>query len=146
MYRWLIGIALVVASIAHADETLAPVATPTPDYDPIASYGWSSIEIHNQIMAPDGTQAQQPMVSVTYVALRADGTCSKIGNRCRTINQGFYDSTATNMIAVLNTANMSTNTLTKRVLNFGLNNGILPTGSVVGTPGITIQPTPTAAP
>jgi hypothetical protein len=143
----LILLVLLLALPAHAAEVLVPAATPTPDTDAVAYYTWSQIHYFNQVFSADGTQAQPVHIDVVYVGLRPDGNCAVFGPNhiCRTVTRSYYDATAATLLAGLDGANFASpnSSFSKQVMLFGISQGILPAGSVAGTPGITIRPTPT---
>ena len=136
--RWICILWLVAASPAWADEVYSPV-TPIPG-DVIAGYHVDSLYI---LTPRTGTEAE---VNIAVSPMQADGSCVRgPGGGCVQIRKVYQGSEASALINALNTANLSTNSLRKRILTKLAADGVIPSGeSIRGTPGVPNLPTPTA--
>lgn len=139
---WMLGALLVWLAVGAfavwADETYAPATPIAPVEDVIAGYKVIDLNLHTSL---DGGNAQ---VYVMVQPFKADGTCARDALKaCRQIQVTYDAGDATNLLNILNTANLTNNSLRKRVLAKLAADGFLPSaGQVTGTVGIPTLPTP----
>jgi hypothetical protein len=123
-----------MAAACRADETtvLATPAVPAGD----AVTGWH-IE---QLNIFTGVKNDPVSITVVLAALRADGWCARNpGGICQMKTVIYSGADAIAMLNNLNTANLSSNSLRRRILTKLLTDGHIQ-GSLSGTAGV---PTPT---
>lgn len=136
MKRLLVCVALLIASSIRADEALV-VNTPVTR-DAIVSWAVGALYLERAV-APEF----EALIRITVVAKRADGQCAMTESGCLTRTITYTGATALTMLNVLNTANLTSNSLVRRVLDRLRTDGYLGDGAFAGSPGI---PTFTAAP
>jgi len=133
-------ILLFLALPAWADETYVPATPIAPVQDVIAGYKLVELDMTTTI---DGGSAH---IFVMVQPIKADGTCARDAlQACRQIQATYDAGKATALLNALNTANLSTpgNSLRARVLNRLVADGYIPSaGSISGTPGVPVLPTP----
>lgn len=137
MRTTIIALVLLAASVVHADEALVPAVTPTPA-NVLVSWRVTRLVI--------AMQPNRPAFSVEFTALASDGTCLRPYGSCLTVNCALTDAEAMTAASTLNIANLTNNSLTKRLIAWGQNQKCLPAGSVTGSPGMSyVAPTPILA-
>ena len=136
MWKFLILVCLI-ASAALADETVVLTGpTPTP-VSVVASL--RLCHLHWDTNA-DGTSAS---LFVSLCALDNLGRCYRNqAGSCTEVSESFEAGQATAIFNILNTANLSANSLTKRVIQKMQADGSLGAGTISGTPGVPALPTP----
>lgn len=144
MKRLLVLVALLIASTLRADEALV-VNTPVTR-DAVASWAVGALYLERGI-----TPNSEALIRVTVVAKRPDGECATTESGCLTRTITYAGSTALTMLNVLNTANLTSNSLVRRILDRLRSDGHLGDGTFAGTPGIptltpSLTPRPTETP
>lgn len=125
---------------AFADEAF-DLATPRPVREEAVA--------HLEIAALHLVYRPAPAVVVILQAVKADGSCATDSNgTCKQQVERYDGEAALAMLNALETANLSTNSLHKRVLQKLRNDNRLPAGAVSGVPGLTplSTETPTETP
>lgn len=142
MAKWILAALLAVVAPARADEIYAPATPIAPVQDVIAGYKVVEFDISTPI------DAATAHIFVMVQPVKADGTCARDAlQACRQVQATYDGAPAEQMLNVLNTANLTNNSLRKRILNKLVTDGYIPgAGSVAGTPGIPILPTPAPSP
>lgn len=84
-----------------------------------------------------------PLITVEFVETKQNGKCAKSYGVCKTIRHSWDGRKAVNLFNSLTTANLTSNSLVKRLTTKAVNDGALPAGSVSGGAELA---TPTAAP
>lgn len=132
------SILLLCAATAYADETYVPATPIAPVQDVIAGYKVVEFDMTTPI---DGSTAH---IFVMVQPIKADGTCARDAlQACRQVQATYDGSAAEQMVNALNTANLTTNSLRKRIVNKLVQDGYIPAGgNVTGTPGLPVLPTP----
>lgn len=151
MKRLLLTIALVsvLAGVAYAEVGIVPTVLPTPVHE-IAHWVVFRTVALAQRMKPDGTVDVAPRYDVEFMALDANYRCVPDGSangNCITRTMPFSGPVATLIQGILDTADMSKpgqSQSTRQLTTWQANGG--PAGAIGGTPGITVQPTPTPGP
>jgi|WetSurSiteA1Bulk_404760.scaffolds.fasta_scaffold04773_6 hypothetical protein len=122
---------LLAASLALADEVLVPDVVPTPS-NVIAQWRVTKLVIALQ-------PVNRPAFAVEFTGVTANGTVVVTLPPC-----AVYDSAATQIASTMNILNLTSNSLTKRLIAWGQTRGCIAAGAVQGTPGINyLTPTPT---
>lgn len=131
-------LALLLVSPAWADELYVPATPPALSEDVVTGYHIDELKLHSSL---DGNTAG---IEVILTPIRAGGLCARDpGGRCKQVTCTWRGTAASTMQNVLNTANLTSNSLRKRVLTQCAEAGFLPAaGTVSGTPGIPAVPTP----
>jgi hypothetical protein len=130
-----LGLVLVSTTCARGIEILVVSTPPAVVYDVPAFY----------VLVDFRMRTDPPRVDVRLAAKMPDGSCAKDSHGdCQTVAAAYTDEDAVKIINTLNTADLSSNSLNKRVLNRMVTDGLVPAGaSVAGTPGYPSR-TPTA--
>lgn len=128
---------LLLTLPTYADETGVPATPIAPVQDPIAGYKVTHFEFDTSL---DGNSARVFVVVAPY---RAGGQCARDTlQACRLVQRTYDGSDASTIINALNTANLTNNSLRKRILNRLIADGVLPAVTVQGAPGIPDIPSP----
>jgi len=132
------SILLLCAATAYADESYVPATPIAPQEDVIAGYHLVELDLTTSL---GGGSARVIVMVQPYTT---GGACAKDTNAaCRQIQVTYDGSDAEKIINALNTANLTTNSLRKRVLTKLVQDGKLPGGGAAsGTPGLPVLPTP----
>lgn len=139
MTRTLIAL-ILCASTAWGIEELVPATQPT--LDTVTGYRITKLEI--QVDAR-GRSAQ---VTAEVQAMRADGECARAaGGQCILVRADWREGNATKIIKAINAGTYgAAGTMQKALLVQMQNEGLLPAGTVSGTPGMPDLPTPVPTP
>ena len=138
---------LALGTTVWADETVTPTTPPPAVVNTVDHYHLESLNIITPLSG-------DPVILVRVVAVAPDGGCAKTDGSCRVLDYQWRGERAEKIINNLLTANLTNNSLRKRILTKLLNDGVLPEGTIVGTAGIPIitttsttsAPTTTTAP
>lgn len=132
---------LLLGAIAHADETYIPVVPLAPQGNEIVSYHLGELRFVT------GLGGQTAEVGVLLQAVRADGLCARDAKgACVELRKTYEAGDATTLINLLNSADLTKDSLRKRVMQVLAVDGTLPGGgTVTGTKGVADLPTPTVA-
>jgi hypothetical protein len=136
MLKLLLILAFLFSGIKVYGEEVA--VTPIPQGDTIV--GWELVQL-SLITDPWGGEAR---ITIVIAGKREDGECAlDARGKCAGRRFEYEGAEARTMISTLNTANLTSNSLRKRIFTKLLNDGKIESGAVVGTPGIK-DPPPTA--
>lgn len=129
---------LLCTSIALADETYAPATPIAPSGDTIAGYQVAEVHMLN------GLGGQSAEITVVVAPFKVGGLCARDSlGACRSIRVTYTAGDATALLNTLNTANLTTNSLRRRILTKLATDGYIPVGGAVsGTPNVPTLPTP----
>jgi len=130
---WVI-LLVVVGARADADEVLTS-STPVPAVREAPEH---------YVLTDLRVRTDPPRVDLRLVAMKADGDCA-MGDHgeCQSLAVAYTGSEALMMINALNTANLSTKSLRRRILERLQADGVVPVGTITGAAGL---PTWTATP
>lgn len=122
---------LCTAAIALADEGV-DIATPIPPQgDTVARYVVGELVLR---------RFEPRYIEATVIGVKADGHFARNGSGdIIRVTHRWTDPQATTMLDQLNTANLTNNSLARRVLVRLQAGGVIPAGSIGGPPGV---PTP----
>lgn len=126
---------LLVATPAIADEVLT-VSTPPPVVQDVpVRYELTDLRLRTW---------PEARIDVRLTAFTAGRDCAKdVRGECQTIAVAYTGEAAVTLINMLNSANLSANSLRKRVLTKLQADGVLPPGTISGAAGLpTLTPTP----
>jgi hypothetical protein len=116
---------LLAGTLARADEVMVPAVVPTPT-NVIASWKVTGLVIRLQ-------PTNRAVFTVEYTGVTNNG------DRVTTANCTVTDEAATTIAGTMNTLDLRSNSLMKRLIAWGQGRGCIAAGAVTGTPGITYK-------
>ncbi|MGD9648627.1 MAG: hypothetical protein AB7U73_23150 [Pirellulales bacterium] len=128
-----------VAQLARADESVTVETPIAPQGDTVARYVVGELVLR---------RFEPRYIEATVVGVKANGEFARSasGDFIR-VTHRWTDPQATTMLDQLNTANLTNNSLARRVLVRLQSDGIIPAGTIGGTPGVPPAPlTPVPGP
>lgn len=138
---FLLMLFMLAIARAFGDESFVP-STPVVPADEMAT-GYFVTEFGIAIPLGDTAGAR---VDVTVVGTKAPGVCAMTRrHECYKVVVAYTGADAVTLINALNTANLTNNSLRKRVINKLVTDGFLPAGAVTGAAGVP-TPLPTTGP
>jgi hypothetical protein len=132
---------LLFVAAARADEEYV-VTTPAPRADDVVAR-WAIDDLRLR----GGQGGNEAQVTVRLVGLRADGACARDGRgECKVIQANYAGQQARQLMDQLNTLDLRTNSLRRRIMTRLETDGYLDGGGIAGTPGLptetrTVTPT-----
>lgn len=139
---FLLMLLMLAIAKAFGDESFIPSTPVAPADDTVTGYFVTEFGIRVPLGDTLGAR-----VDVTVVGTKAPGVCAMKASprECVRITVAYTGADAVTLINALNTANLTNNSLRKRVITKLQTDGFIPAGSITGAAGVP-TPLPTTGP